>query len=111
MLDQSFYRVNSRTSRGTNDPGNRFYRSIFEELRRQGGGQNLTIERYFGERRPAEHADLAREVVSRRPDVISAATDAIARAVQLNGDAGRAAHDLARITEQRRRVHTALTRI
>jgi hypothetical protein len=33
-------------------------------------GQNLTVERYSGDGRPAAYADLAREVVSRNPDVI-----------------------------------------
>jgi hypothetical protein len=44
-------------------------------------GQNLTVERYSAEGRPEGYADLAREVVSRNPDVIIAVTDAIARAV------------------------------
>jgi putative tryptophan/tyrosine transport system substrate-binding protein len=35
-------------------------------------GKNLTVERYSGEGRPEGFADLAREVVSRNPDVIVA---------------------------------------
>jgi putative tryptophan/tyrosine transport system substrate-binding protein len=67
------------------DTGPRFYRVIFDELRRLGEakGQNLTpIERYSGEGRPEGFADLAREVVNRSPDVIVASTEAIARAVR-----------------------------
>jgi putative ABC transport system substrate-binding protein len=66
------------------DPKNRFYQSIFEELRRLGDieGQNLVVERYSGEGRPEGYADLAREVVNRNPDVIVAVTDAVARALR-----------------------------
>jgi putative tryptophan/tyrosine transport system substrate-binding protein len=66
------------------DTGPRFYRVIFDELRRLGEveGQNLTIERYSGEGGPEGFADLAREVVNRSPDVIVASTEAIARAVR-----------------------------
>ena len=66
------------------DTGPRFYRVIFDELRRLGEveGQNLTIERYSGEGQPKGFADLAREVVNRSPDVIVASTEAIARAVR-----------------------------
>ncbi len=65
--------------------GDRFGQAIFEELRRQGDveGQNLTIERYSGEGRPEGFADLAREVVSRNPDVIVAITDAVAQAARV----------------------------
>jgi putative ABC transport system substrate-binding protein len=56
------------------DTGIRTYQTFFEELRRLGDveGQNLTVERYSGEGRPAGFADLAREVVSGNPDVIVA---------------------------------------
>jgi putative ABC transport system substrate-binding protein len=62
----------------------RLFQPFFEELRRLGDveGQNLTIERYSGEGRPEGYADLAREVVSRNPDVIVARTNPIARAVR-----------------------------
>jgi putative ABC transport system substrate-binding protein len=67
-----------------NDPENRFYRSIFEELRQLGDveGQNLTVERYSGDGRYEGYPDLAREVVGRNPDVIVAVTDAVARALR-----------------------------
>src|SRR5215472_4229611 len=61
-------------------------RSLSEasRLRRLGDieGQNLTVERYSGEGRPERHANLAREVVDRNPDVIVASTDAIAQAAR-----------------------------
>jgi putative tryptophan/tyrosine transport system substrate-binding protein len=46
--------------------------AIFEELIRLGyvEGRNLLIERYSGEGRASHYADLARDVVSRNPDVI-----------------------------------------
>ena len=44
-------------------------------------GQNLTVERYSGEGRPEGFADLAREVVSRNPDVIVAIGGPITLAV------------------------------
>jgi putative ABC transport system substrate-binding protein len=63
------------------DPQVRPFRAFFEELRRLGDieGQNLTVDGYSGGERPDAYADLAREVVNRNPDVIVAATDAIAR--------------------------------
>jgi putative tryptophan/tyrosine transport system substrate-binding protein len=53
------------------DPGSRAWRAFWEELRLLGDieDQNLTVERYSGEGRPEGYADLAREVVSRNPDV------------------------------------------
>jgi len=53
--------------------GDPFFQGLFNELRRLGyiEGQSLLIERYSGEGRGAAHyPDLAREVVSRSPDVI-----------------------------------------
>ena len=66
------------------DPGVRAWRAFWEELRQLGDveGQNLIVERYSAEGRHAGYADLAREVVRRNPEVIVAATDAIARAVR-----------------------------
>jgi ABC-type uncharacterized transport system substrate-binding protein len=66
------------------DPGINFYQAFWEELRRLGDveGQNLTVGRYPGERRPEGYADLAREVVNRNPDVIIASTDPIALAAR-----------------------------
>jgi putative ABC transport system substrate-binding protein len=67
-----------------NDTETRFYRAMFEELRRLGDveGRNLTVERYSGEGQPERYADLAREVVNRNPDVIVAISNRIAQAVQ-----------------------------
>jgi putative ABC transport system substrate-binding protein len=61
-----------------------FWRAFFEELRRLGDveGENLTVERYSGEGRPENFADLARDVVNSNPDVTIALGDAIARAVR-----------------------------
>src|ERR1700737_3813153 len=70
------------------ETGIRFYRAFFEELRRLGDveGQNLTAERYSGEGRPDRVADLAREVVDRKPDVIVATGDDIAQAARAASD-------------------------
>jgi putative tryptophan/tyrosine transport system substrate-binding protein len=48
--------------------------AIFEELTRLGyvEGRNLLIERYSGEGRAAHYRELAREIVSRNPDLIIA---------------------------------------
>jgi len=75
----------ARISERASDPtARRFYQAFFQELRRLGDveGQNLTIERYSGEGRPASHADLAREVVSHLPEVIVASTGPVALAVR-----------------------------
>jgi putative ABC transport system substrate-binding protein len=67
-----------------NETGVRAWQAFFAELRRVGDieGQNLTIERYSGEGRPEAYAELAREVVNRKPEVIVAANDATARAAR-----------------------------
>ena len=74
---------------GISDTGTHARQAFFEELRRAGDieGQNLTIERYSGEGRPAGYADLAREVVVRKPEVIVASNDAIAKAARAATDA------------------------
>jgi putative ABC transport system substrate-binding protein len=75
----------ARISETSSDPvSRRFFQAFFAELRRLGDveGQNLMIERYTGEGRPVNHADLAREVVSRNPEVIVASTGPIALAVR-----------------------------
>jgi putative ABC transport system substrate-binding protein len=66
-----------------NDATSTAWRAFWEELRRLGDveGQNLTIERYSGEGRPAGYADLARQVVSRNPDVIVPISPPIMHAV------------------------------
>jgi ABC-type uncharacterized transport system substrate-binding protein len=48
--------------------------AIFEELIRLGyvEGRNLLIERYSGEGRATHYPDLARQIVSRNPDLIIA---------------------------------------
>ena len=48
--------------------------AIFEELMRLGyvEGRNILIERYSGEGRAAQYPELAREIVSRNPDLIIA---------------------------------------
>jgi putative ABC transport system substrate-binding protein len=70
------------------DAGDRAWQAFFEQLRRLGDveGQNLTIDRYSGEGRPAGYGELGREVASRNPEVVIAATDAIARAVRAATD-------------------------
>src|SRR5262249_34698710 len=52
------------------------YKAFFSELRRLGyvEGQNLIIERYSGEGRTANYAEVAQEVVRHQPDLILAAT-------------------------------------
>jgi putative tryptophan/tyrosine transport system substrate-binding protein len=66
-----------------NDPASRAWQVFWQELRRLGDieGQNLTVERYSGEGRPEGYADLAREVVSRNPDVIVPISPPIMQAV------------------------------
>jgi putative tryptophan/tyrosine transport system substrate-binding protein len=67
------------------DAGDRLWRAFFEELRRLGDveGQNLIVERYSGEGRPAGYADFAREVANRNPDVIVAGSIAFAQAARV----------------------------
>ncbi len=52
----------------------RFYRVLFQELRRLGyvEGRNLVVERYSGEGRSEHYAELARDVVRSKPDLILA---------------------------------------
>jgi putative ABC transport system substrate-binding protein len=74
-----------RISETTDEPvSRRFNQAFFGELRRLGRveGHNLTIERYTGGGRPEGFADLAREIVSRNPDVIVASTNPVALAVR-----------------------------
>ena len=56
----------------TETSGDPLFKAFFVELRRLGyvEGQSLLVERYSGEGRAAGYADLARDVVSRNPDVI-----------------------------------------
>ena len=64
-------------SKMTEAGGAPFFEALFNELRRLGyvEGQNLLIERYSGEGRASHYPDLAREVVSRNPDLIIAITN------------------------------------
>jgi putative ABC transport system substrate-binding protein len=66
-----------------NDPNSRAWQAFWKELRRLGEveGKNLTVDRYSGEGRPEGYAELAREVVSRKPDVIVPISPPIMRAV------------------------------
>jgi putative tryptophan/tyrosine transport system substrate-binding protein len=63
----------------TETSGDPFWQVFFNELRRLGyvEGQSLLIERYSGEGRASHYADLARDVVSRNPDVIISITNEI----------------------------------
>jgi putative ABC transport system substrate-binding protein len=56
----------------TESAGIPYFSAFFNELRRLGyvEGQNLLIERYSGGGRASRYPDLARDVVSRNPDVI-----------------------------------------
>jgi hypothetical protein len=53
--------------------------AILEELIRLGyvEGRNLVIERYSGEGRAAHYPDLARQIVSRNPDLIITAPEVV----------------------------------
>jgi putative ABC transport system substrate-binding protein len=64
----------SQASRGPTTP------AIFEELTRLGyvEGRNLLIKRYSVEGRAAHYPDLARQIVSRIPDLIIAITSVFA---------------------------------
>jgi putative tryptophan/tyrosine transport system substrate-binding protein len=70
------------------DTGIRSYRAFFQELRRVGDveGQNLIIDRYSAQGRPEPFADLAREVLNRKPEVIVVSSDEIALAAHAADD-------------------------
>jgi putative ABC transport system substrate-binding protein len=80
--------IASRPVAMIDDPASPVFAAFFAELRRLGDveGQNLTVERYSGGGRPAGYADLARQVVSRKPDVIVAGTNPMAQAVRAASD-------------------------
>jgi putative ABC transport system substrate-binding protein len=71
-----------------NDAASRYCQAFWEELRRlsDAEGQNLIVEGYSGEGRPAGYADLAREVTGRNPDVIVAVTGGVAQAFRAATD-------------------------
>jgi putative ABC transport system substrate-binding protein len=59
--------------------GGSAWRAFFAQLRRLGylEGQNLTIERYSAEGHHERYADLAREIVTRNPDLIVTGTNPV----------------------------------
>ena len=66
----------------TETGGGSAWRAFFGELRRLGyvEGENLIIERYSAEGHHERYADLAREIVSRNPDVIVTGTNPVVSA-------------------------------
>ena len=58
-----------------------FFRALFIELRRLGyvESRNLVVERYSAEGRTERYAEIARDVVKSRPDLIFVATVALVR--------------------------------
>src|SRR3979490_657737 len=63
----------------TETGGGSAWRAFFAELRRLGyvEGQNLIVERYSAEGHHERYADFAREIVSRKPDVIVTGTNPV----------------------------------
>src|SRR3979411_2732409 len=63
----------------TETGGGSAWRAFFSELRRLGyvEGENLIIERYSAEGRHERYADLAREIVASRPDLIVTGTNPV----------------------------------
>ena len=63
----------------TETGGGSAWRAFFAELRRLGyiEGENLIIERYSAEGHHERYADLAREIVTRKPDVIVTGTNPV----------------------------------
>jgi putative ABC transport system substrate-binding protein len=67
----------------TETGGGSAWRAFFAELRRLGyvEGENLIIERYSAEGHHERYADLAREIVTRNPDVIVTGTNPVVTVV------------------------------
>src|SRR3954447_12008189 len=67
------------TTRLTETGGGSAWRAFFGELRRLGyvEGENLIIERYSAEGHHERYADIAREIVSRGPDLIVTGTNPV----------------------------------
>jgi putative ABC transport system substrate-binding protein len=63
----------------TETGGGSAWRAFFGELRRLGyiEGQNLLIERYWADGRHDRYAEVAREIVSRNPDLIVTGTNPV----------------------------------
>src|SRR5512135_2492650 len=68
----------------TETGGGTAWRAFFGELRRLGyvEGKNLIIERYSAEGHHERYAPLAREIVTRNPDVIVTGTNPVVTAVK-----------------------------
>ena len=64
--------------------GRRTFRGFFEELGALGyvEGRNLLLDRYSGEGRPDHYAELARDIVNTRPDLIIAMTGTLTVALK-----------------------------
>jgi putative ABC transport system substrate-binding protein len=75
--------VSTAPAASINEKENRIWQAFFAELRRLGDveGQNLSIERYSGEGRPAGFADLTRQVARGNPEVIVAIAGPITSAI------------------------------
>jgi len=71
------------TTHITETGGGSAWRAFFSELRRLGyiEGENLIIERYSAEGHHERYADLAREIVTRNPDLIVTGTNPVVIAV------------------------------
>jgi putative ABC transport system substrate-binding protein len=71
------------TTHITETGGGSAWRAFFAELRRLGyvEGENLIIERYSAEGHHERYADLAREIVTRNPDLIVTGTNPVVIAV------------------------------
>src|ERR1700738_5294819 len=67
----------------TETGGGTAWRAFFAELRRLGyvEGENLIVERYSAEGHHERYADLAREIVTRNPDLIVTGTNPVVIAV------------------------------
>src|SRR5271155_939862 len=66
--------LTEQTTHGT------FYSSFFKELRRVGytEGQNLVVERWTAEGKPERYAEIASDVIARKPDVVFVPTGRMA---------------------------------
>ena len=71
------------TTHLTETGGGSAWRAFFAELRRLGyvEGENLIIERYSAEGHHERYADLAREIVTRNPDLIVTGTNPVVKSV------------------------------
>ncbi|MGA8972316.1 MAG: hypothetical protein WB496_03850, partial [Pseudolabrys sp.] len=71
------------TTHLTETGGGSAWRAFFAELRRLGyvEGENLIIERYSAEGHHERYVDLAREIVTRNPDLIVTGTNPVVKSV------------------------------